>query len=239
MNRFGDLWSKVEKYVIYTLGAIFVVLPILEKLFGWQINQNYVLFLLGLIILFVFRYIDKNINLQRQSDISPVTKFTSDIGEILAQKKKINKLCIFAESSFKYYQAISENKPQINELYLLVRNFDDLEKVGFPPDPNVKQRYKERGDNTLTEWLKLKEDKNYIKDLIIHRYSFDSFLHFMLVDDSVAHFGLLKPLKDFPGSEVLPSFRVSNESESGRALIANFADEFKTIFENFSEKYVK
>lgn len=237
MNRFNDLWKQVEKYVIYILGSTFVLFPLLDKILYWKIDQTYILFLLGLLILLVFRYIDKNINIQRQSDITSVTKFTPEIVGLLATKK-INKLCILAHTGDYYYRAILESEPQIDELHLLLRNFDNPAKVGFPTEVSVRKRYKKNWEEPLKSWTRLK-DKGFIKKIIIHRYDFDSFLHFMLIDDSLAHFGLLKPLKNYPGSEVLKSFKVSNESMSGKDLIANFANEFNSIFENFSEECLK
>jgi hypothetical protein len=235
MKRFSDLWSQIEKYVIYVFVSTFILLPILEKSFSWKIDQSYVLFLLGLLIFFVFRYIDKNIHLQRQSDIVPVVKFTAEIGEFL-RGKKIKRLCILAHSGAYYYQAILESQPQVEELHLLLRNFDDPNKVGFPTEQAVRQDYKTLCDEKLKAWINLQAE-NGIKNIIIRRYDFDSFFHFMIVDKTIAHFGLLKPSKNYPGSTVLNSFMVTDDSRGGQDLIANFTEEFDTIFENFSDEY--
>jgi hypothetical protein len=236
MNRFNNLWNIVEKISIYVIGILFILIPILIKLFpslNTYVDQQYFLSLIAALILLTFRYIDKNLSLQQRTDFVPVRKFTSEIVKIL-EEKKIKKLCIFANNGYKYYDAIVESGVQVKELNILVRNFDDINAVKFPLDSNIKKEYKQSSDRLLERLSKLHKTEN-IESVIIHRYQFDSILHFMIIDNSLVHFGLLKPVTEFPGSEVLNSFIVSNESINGQGLINNFLAEFDAIFTNFSD----
>src|SRR5262245_6956565 len=113
MRNFSSLWNQIEKYAIYAVGVIFISIQIVVKLIpGFSVDPSTNLILLATLLLIVFRYIDKNISLQKQSDISAVKKFTTDIVGLL-EGQKIEQLRIFAHSGFKYYHAIAESKVQI------------------------------------------------------------------------------------------------------------------------------
>lgn len=238
ISNLNLIWEKMEKFSIYLILLAFFILQFLTlfipKLSDFMSNHGSVT-LIALVMLSLFRYADKNLS-QKTNDLTLAKKFTLDMIKILIKSKmKYNTVDIFALSSYKYYNAIQESKIKIKNCRLLVRDVDNEETIQFPVDKNEKIALKSEAIQIIKKWWNLKNE-GFIENLKIAKYPFDTILHFMIIDDELAHFGLLKPKKEFPGSDVLNSYIVSNKTYAGRELIAEFNEEFNAIFNIFAKE---
>lgn len=236
-KRIDEIWEKAEKQVIYTTILLFVLLEftsVFIKQVETFMDSHGSLLLIGLILLFIFRYLDKNIQLSKNSQLKSIKRFTTDV-TLLFEDKKYRKVRIFANSSYKYYNAIAESNCTIKELQILIRDFTDTENIQFPSSDEGRNLFAQTSINLINNWKEL-ERKGRVKKLEIKLYPFDSILHYMIIENSILHFGLLNPKHEFPGSDLNGSFVVSDSHSDGKLLVQSYIDEFETIRNNFSEK---
>ena len=236
--RIDHVWEKVEKISIYIVITTFVVgesLSVFIRKIADLMDNHGSLLLISLILLFIFRFVDKNIKASKQVGLRTVERFTTDVIGLL-KKSTYSEIKIFANSSFKYFNAISESQIKIDSVILLIRDFGDIEKIQFPTTESCRQDFKINSQQLVNNWKALLATGK-IKKLEICLYPFDSILHFILIDNSILHFGLLKPKHNFPGSDLNGSFIVENDTDDGRTLIGSFNSEFMHIKKDFSKPY--
>jgi hypothetical protein len=238
MSKFDIVWQKTERIAIYVILIIFILLQFIAifipAVSGFMDGKGTLLMIVA-VILAIFRYIDKNIVLPNKNEITQITKFTSDLISIL-RKPKYKEIKIFANSSLMCFQAISESEIEIDTVKLLVKNCNNMDNILFPSEAKGKQDFVQDIDRLIEKWEKLYENGK-IKNLQICFYPFNSILHFMIIDNEILHFGLLKPIKEFPGSELNGSYIVNSYSKNGKELINSFYREFDSIYSNFSIHY--
>ncbi len=87
----------------------------------------------------------------------------------------------------------------------------------------------------LNSWNELhKEGK--IKSLNIKYYRFDPTFHFMILNGRLVHFGLFQPKHINPGPEILTSYIVNEDTNSGMQLVNDFKIIFETMWNEFGHK---
>ncbi len=235
MSRFHVIWERAERICIYLILIIFILLEFLAifiPLISCFMDSKGTILMLAFVSLAIFRYIDKNIASSNRNEITQINKFTVDLISIL-NKPKYNEVKIFANSSFKYFQAINESQIEIENVIVMVRNHNNSCNIQFPSDENSQKDFVHNLNQLIEDWKTLQKNGR-IKNLEIRFYSFDSILHFMIIDNEILHFGLLKPIKKFPGSELNGSVVVNSNSKNGRELISSFSVEFDAIYNDFS-----
>ncbi|WP_214072574.1 hypothetical protein [Mucilaginibacter sp. dw_454] len=235
--RINEIWEKAEKGVIYFILVVFIateLLSVFMKGLADFMDAHGSLLLISLILLSIFRYLDKNISFAQKTGLKAVERFTTDVLSLF-NTPNLHEVKIFANSSYKYFNAISESNIRIDSVYLLIRDFRDAKSIQFPTSETGKMDFANNSKQLVKGWKSLLE-QGKINKLHIYAYPFDSILHFMIIDNCKLHFGLLKPKHEFPGSDLNGSFIVDNTSEDGKSLIKSYEMEFNSIMENFSEE---
>lgn len=230
MSWIEDKWDQIEKRAIYIVLVVFILCEILSLIFNEisdYMDKKGTVLLLSFVLLAIFRFIDKNVAQHQIKQLSLVKKFSSDIVTLL-DKPKYQEINIFAGNSYRYYHAIMESGIKINKLTLLVRSYDDLSTVAFPINHEDKVRVAQSSDAVIRDWQNLKVS-GFIKELEIKYYSFDSVLHFMIINNECLHFGLLKPIDEFPGTQLNSSYIVHDNTDTGKEMLKGFILEFNSI----------
>ncbi len=225
------IWSSWEKPTIYILVGAFIVLKALSPFVPWigtNFTADWQAVALGTIFVMMFRVIDSKLN--AKTPIVYIKRFSGDLSTIIDTNKKYSTIRIFALNGDYYRSFINQSGIRVSEVQWLLRK--PTETAFLNPESNL-VKYQEMCRGCLHDIEQMGNRENIGKSTARH-YDFDSFMHFMVIDDVLVHYGMLKPKKEFPGSDVLPS-RVEHDTFSeGRTAISQFREMFDCIYNNFS-----
>jgi len=234
MNQIKTLWDRIEKYAIYGVLLTFFALELMSAFIpaiASFMDTCGALVLIATVLLFLFRYLDERLSARSLADIFLTPGFTQGCVDIL-KKKKHKRIEIFAHTSFMYLLAFQESNIIVDELKLLLHRVDQAEAAHSPSDEWRREQYEAEIDRLVKIWFELRQEGR-IQTLTIKYYSFDPLYHFMMLDGAKLHFGLFKPKRDFPGTDLMSTYIVSSETSLGRTLIHDFKTEFDSVWEEF------
>lgn len=228
--NFKKIEEIVEKIVLWLL----IILQILSE-FIPQIDtfiSNHENLKIAVLFYLVFKIYKRIIDINEKKQIK-ILKLDDALSHVFT-KKKFKKVYIFAYSAQNYLKSIKRNDIQIDNLYLLLRRYD--EKQAFLlHDPCVISNYKNELENALKMAYSLKNNGS-IKNLHVRYFDFEAYSHFAVFDSRFAVSGKLLHTFNDSKTKISPvQIYDSNTNKSIDDIISNFKDFFENLFNNSCE----
>jgi hypothetical protein len=236
MEELKSLWDRIEKKAIYGVLLVFFVLQLISvfipALSGFMDTRG-ALILVTLALLFIFRHLDQRMREQPKIDFIVTVGFTQGVLELLKGQTKYNQIDIFGYSSLMYFSAFRESGVKAENVRLLLHNPDSMVDIQFPIDEDAKAGLRSQIKDVLISWRRL-QSEDRIDNLSIRFYSFDTISHFMIIDGEKLHFGLFKPVRKHPATELIRSFIAYPGSDPQSKLVKYYKEKFETIWGEFA-----
>jgi len=237
MKELKKLWDRVEKQAIFVVLLLYLGLQILAEFVptvdSFMTNRGSNV-LMGVVLLFIFRYIAENLVAGQNVGLERIEIFTKGLIEFLTKNRSYETVDIFAHNGYMYFIAISESKAKIKNLRLLLRGSDNLDAMQFPSDDESKQTYRQQLEQMITNWLQLQKS-GQVQSLSIRYYPYDPTGYFLIADRRRLHFGYLKPKHVYPGTEVMNSYVTDDSSKAGNLLVDDCQALFDTVWKEFGK----
>jgi hypothetical protein len=236
MGKLSILWQRVEKVAIYVVILTlitFQLVAIFVPKVALIMDARGSIFLLATVFLFFFKYIDERIGDRKNPILETGKTFEQEIVEMVGINAEIESLDIFAQTGQKYLYALTDSGVKINHLRILLRSFDQLKNIQFPPDSKAKSGLKKES-LTVTNSFRDMQKRGRIKTLKIKYYPFDPTFYFVIVDSRLLQFGLCEPRRTTQGIEFLNPFIAKSSTIEGAKLIENYRAFFEATFKDFA-----
>lgn len=238
MGRFDEMFERIERVGLYVVLIVLIIGQSIVSLFpsvGIPLDQSAGIALLSVVILFLFRYLDRNF--KNLSACGPVraSNLLDAIAQTIAHRSNYKRVDILAHTSNVYYQGIQQNNVYVEHLRLLLRKMDTIDEMLLPEDDSDKERIMSRQQTQIEEWKTLKQSGK-VGRLEIVFYPFEPMLHMMIVDGKSAVFGFYGLEHRFPGvsSATHDTFTLNRNSEESRLLVRNLEATFTQIWDEFN-----
>lgn len=216
MRRF-----KVIRILVFTLFVIPALVAAFNS-FVYEISNIYffiIYSITGLSSIVVFIYNERK---SAKKDLNIIQNFNPDLSAHLSDYGKIvkNKTYIFAQSGAQYKSLLKDSKCHFLDLSVFLK--DPKTPSVLVIEPNA---FKNAFEDSF-RWFKAYNQKGspdyYVEDLKIYKYPFDSFLFFMVIDKTLAHFGLLRPNPNHNhGCELVESTLVKYDTPEAQKIVDN------------------
>ncbi len=187
MNKmnFKKIIRLVEKYIIIMV----VILQLLSQFIPPfnKLLDNYPNIVSAVVLILIFEIYQCVI--PNENNKMNRCNLDDALSQIMNKKKKYKKVCIFAYSAHNYLKFFKRNSVQIEELYLLLRKFDENEAFLLHSKEMIEKYEKE-----LTETIQLTQDlleKKLIQKIHIRYFDFECYSHFAIFDSKIAIEGKL------------------------------------------------
>ncbi|MDP1726895.1 MAG: hypothetical protein Q8M15_08930 [Bacteroidota bacterium] len=221
MKKFNELWSKIEKQVIYFVLFIFLSAQIVSNFIPKVdefINGSGNLILISFILLFIFKYIEER--LAKIESISPEIgeSFGDSFRIALKDAKEINNVDIFAHTGGKYYLFFKDEKIKIKKLRLLLCGKEWIQNSINSTSKVHKKTAVQELSNSIEKWNSLKK-AGFIEELEIYFYNHQPSFHFMTLDKNKLFWGLYAPTKGNTGIKTLNNFIFNKYSYAHKSLL--------------------
>lgn len=135
MGRLDEMFERVERIGIYVVLIVLIIGPIFASLFpsiGMHFDQSEGIILLSVVILFLFRYLDRNFRNLSTRGLVRANSLLEAITSIFTNKSSCEHVDIFAHTSNVYYQGIQQKSVTVNHIRLLLRKMDDVNDMVLP-----------------------------------------------------------------------------------------------------------
>jgi len=236
MTRFGNLWNKIERHVIYLVLLLFILLE-LAALFIPSIrsilDNGGSLILIAMILFVIFRFIDEGLSKEHDEVGIIDESFGKAVQKTIDGKQNLETLDIFAHSSSKYYTFIRESKIHVRKLRLLVCNPDIIKSLPFPSSDAERLSQSEQIDYIISNWFRVYHE-GMIESIEVHIHNFTPTCHFMIADRRSAQFGFFCPSPNIPGVKILTTFVAKMKNSAGRQIIQDLTAYFDIVFKDYS-----
>lgn len=231
INKIKAMLNVAEKWCIIIVPIVYIVIDKLSEfipvLKDATDEKGYLIVLSGLLVL-IFIHFER-----RDSDtfkIERSNRIVKDLENLLEERKKYNEIYILAVTGYQYFKAFEESEVQVNNLHLLLRRTDKKSTIDLPMEETAKKEFIESSVRMQNEWRKL-EEEGKVGKLTIDFYDFDTTMHFMVLDNKELFWGLLYPIADYPGTNVLTQYIVNNKSEVGEKMISDYMKKWNLVNE--------
>ena len=225
--RLEKTMKKIERFCLYLIPCSYIIIDIMSSFIPKLANiidiKGYLIILSCQVVLF-FSYFDGKY--QSQSMFTRSEKIVHELVSLI-DKTHFSDVEILAVNGYHYHRAIKESNCKIDKLTLLLRAPSPPTMI-LPTEDDQKQTLAESTIQLVERWTEL-QDSGQISELCIEYYDFDTTIHFMLLDRSVLFWGLLYPIKKFPGTEVLPVYTVRALSIEGEKMIEDFCKKMEMM----------
>lgn len=244
MKELGELWSRLEKWAIYSILFLFVVLQLISIFvpsISAFLDRRGEVILIGFVLLFVFRYLDEKLQLVNEQAIKISGTFLPGLMNVLGDKQEYSRVDLIAHTSQVYVRGVLDSRARIKEMRVLLRDMRTLDRITLPEGEDAKRKIQQEWEDSIQKWHDLKKN-GYIQKLSLRYYPFDPMMGQMVMDGRVAYFGLMKPQKEFPGAtskNTLTSYIVTDKTAEGRQIIRDLSIQFEQIWNEFADADVQ
>jgi hypothetical protein len=226
-------WEKIEKFFTYLIIILFFVLEFLAifiPTIRQQLDNGASFLLIALILLLIFRYLDKNITEKKGKGIVLSNSFNDAVSQLINENDQIDTIDIFAFSSVRYCFSIvggigSKNIGCINLLLFNPEACSD----SSPCSINEKSEVEGEINDTISRWEEFENAHN--TNIQITKYNFFPQLHFMIVNKKIAMIGLFHPQESSRYVDLGLTFIVFDDTYEGQTIIGELIKFFNKLIE--------
>ena len=238
MGKLDEMFERIERYGIYVVLVVLIIGQTVSSLvpaIGMQLDTGAGFTSLALVLLLLFRYLDRNFKNIAMRGLAQSDSLPDAITHTVKGRSDYDHADILAHTSNVYYQGIRQNNVMTKHLRLLLRKMDNVDDMFLPENKSGRESIKNRQQTQLEEWQAL-QHAGRIGRLEVAFYPFEPMVHMMIVDGERAVFGLNGLERQFPGvsSATHHPFTLSESTEDTRQFIHNLEATFKQIWDEFN-----
>jgi len=209
-----NIYRKIEAPVVYFAIFAYLLLKLLvlfiEPVKMLFVGPGEVPFLLALVLM-MLKIIDGK--LESRSQIGIVKQFAKDLSQRLDSNEHSTVL-VFAVTG-DYYKTVLLQMPLRARFVKILLRKPAASSIVNPAEQAQIPTFHSHCKANLVDFTALPQH-GHIQNVEVRYYDFDSLLHFMVVDSSLVHYGLLMPNKKHTGTDVMPSrIEADNSLPSG------------------------